>query len=198
MVVLPVPLTPTTSTTPGLPSRRSTCEPAVQARVDQGEQLLAQDVVRAAAPAPPSTRSRVRSRSTSSWVGRDADVGGDQGVLDLLPGVLVEPVAGQQGEQAAAQAALRAGEPLAQPDQPAGRALGRSRVGAGGRRRRAGRRPRRCASGVPGVSASSAEARLPSGPPGRRRGVRAAAATREVDQADDDRRRARTAMPMIR
>ena len=34
----------------------------------------------------------------------DADVGGDQGVLDLLPGVLVEAVPGQQREQGPAQA----------------------------------------------------------------------------------------------
>ena len=72
----------------------------------------------------PSTLTRSRSRSTSSWVGCDADVGGEQGVLDLLPGVLVEVVAGQQREQPLAERVLRAGEPGAQPDQAAGGGLG--------------------------------------------------------------------------
>ena len=48
VVVLPVPLTPTTSTTPGLPSAPLTCEPAVHGRVDQGEQLLAEHGARVA------------------------------------------------------------------------------------------------------------------------------------------------------
>ena len=48
----------------------------------------------------PRTVTRVRSRSTSSLVGADADVGGEQRLLDLVPGVVVEVVAGEQGEQA--------------------------------------------------------------------------------------------------
>ena len=55
---------------------------------------------------------------TDQFGGRtDADVGGDQGVLDRLPGVLVEPVTTQQGQQATTQGALRSGQPLAEPDQ---------------------------------------------------------------------------------
>ena len=54
----------------------------------------------------------------------DADVGGEQGVLDRLPGVLVEAVAREQRQQAAAQAALGAGEALAQPDQAGRGAFG--------------------------------------------------------------------------
>ena len=73
---------------------------------------------------------------------RDADVGGQQGVLDRLPGVLVEAVARQQRQQPAAEAALRAGQPLAQPDQPRRRPSRASRrVGSGAAPRRAGRRP---------------------------------------------------------
>ncbi len=66
----------------------------------------------------------MRSRPTSSVVAADAHVGGEQRVLDLLPGVLVEDVAGQQGEQAAAERRLRAREPAAQAGQPAGSGLG--------------------------------------------------------------------------
>jgi hypothetical protein len=47
---------------------------------------------------------------------RDAEVGGEQDVLDGLPGVLVEPVPAEQAEQPAAEAALGAGQPLPQPD----------------------------------------------------------------------------------
>ena len=82
-----------------------------------------------------SSRSRARTDSASrdaerldpgaqpldQLLGRaDADVGGEQGVLDLLPGVLVEPVAGQQGEQAAAEGALRAASrPRSRTSRPA-------------------------------------------------------------------------------
>src|SRR5690606_37436543 len=51
--------------------------------------------------------------------GLHADVGGEQGVLDLLPGVLVEVLAGQQGEQALAEGVLRAGQTGPQADQAA-------------------------------------------------------------------------------
>ena len=59
----------------------------------------------------------------------DADVGGQEGLLELLPVVLGELLAGEDGEQPAAERGLRAGQPRPQPDQPAGR------------RRRASRRP---------------------------------------------------------
>ncbi len=53
-------------------------------------------------------------------VGHDrAEVGDQQGVLDVLPGVLVEVAAAEQTEHAAAQRVLRLGEPAAQPVQPA-------------------------------------------------------------------------------
>src|SRR5450756_2527534 len=53
--------------------------------------------------------------------GAHPDVGLQQGVLDLLPRVLVQDVPGEQGEQPAAKRRLRARQPGAQPDQPAGR-----------------------------------------------------------------------------
>ena len=71
-----------------------------------------------------------------------AEVGPDQGVLDLLPALVVEPVPGQQAEQHRAEPGLRARQPAAQPGHPAGewlwrfRGLGRGRLGhdgAGGR-----------------------------------------------------------------
>src|SRR5664280_276619 len=52
--------------------------------------------------------------------GAHPDVGLQQGVLDLLPRVLVQDVPGEQGEQPAAKRRLRARQPGAQPDQPAG------------------------------------------------------------------------------
>ena len=62
---------------------------------------------------------------------RDADVGGEQGLLDLLPVVLGELLAGEDGEQAAAEGGLRPGQPRAQPDQPAGRRRRVSKVSPG-------------------------------------------------------------------
>jgi hypothetical protein len=43
--------------------------------------------------------------------GRDADIGGEEGLLDLFPVVLGELLAGQDGEQAAAERGLRARQP---------------------------------------------------------------------------------------
>ena len=89
-VVLPEPLTPTTRTTPGLPSA-PLLEPAVHRRVDQGQE--------APRGAPPGGRPQRCPRPASgcgaarpALGGTDADVGGDQGVLDRLPGVLVETI----------------------------------------------------------------------------------------------------------
>ena len=55
---------------------------------------------------------------------RDPDVSGEQRLLDLLPGVLVDPRAGEQREQPAPERRLRAGQPGAEPYQPS---LGRLR-----------------------------------------------------------------------
>ena len=122
VVVLPVPFTPTTRTTPGLAVGAGDLEPPVHGRVDELEQLVAEHGARVAGllAVDPEAGAEVADELLGR---RDADVGGEQGVLDRLPGVLVEPVARQEAEQAAAEAALRAGEPLAQPHQPRRRAL---------------------------------------------------------------------------
>ena len=97
-------------------------EPAIHVGADELDQLLAQHgagVVRLAALDPEPGAQPLDERLG----GCDADVGGQQGVLDGLPGVLVEPVAAQEGEQALAEAALRARESLAQPHQSRRRTL---------------------------------------------------------------------------
>ena len=73
---------------------------------------------------PPSTRRRGAQPLDERLGRRDADVGGEEGVLDRLPRVLVEAVTAQQRQQPLAEAALRAREPLAQADEPRRRALG--------------------------------------------------------------------------
>ena len=128
----------------------------------------------------PSTRTRSRSRSTITPGGLDADVGGDQAVLDLLPGVLVEVVAGEHGEQAAAERVLRAGEPGPQPDHPAGGGLRPvQRPGASGSRQlvsiSGGRPPPRPAPRAAAPGSSS---------PPRRRGGDLAPADPRHHQAD--------------
>ena len=124
VVVLPVPLTPTTSTTAG----RSACGSVCRRAVDVAPMLVTSSSRRMPRSSlvflMPSTRTRVLSR-LDQVVGRgQAHVGGQEGLLDLLPGGLVEGVAGQQREQAAAQRGLRARQAGAQPGQPAGGRLG--------------------------------------------------------------------------
>ena len=124
VVVLPVPLTPTTSTTGRRLLVALGVQGAVQGRVDQGEQLLAQQGAQFLGGAG-AEHLHPGAQPLDELLGRGhADVGGDEDVLDLLPGVLVQLLPGQQGEQALAQGVLRAGEPGAQPDQPARRGLG--------------------------------------------------------------------------
>ena len=67
-VVLPEPLTPTTSTTPGLPSAPVT---AIRRSMEGSTSASSSSrrIVEALASSAPSTRRRVRSLSTSSWVG---------------------------------------------------------------------------------------------------------------------------------
>ena len=68
MVVLPVPLTPTISTTAGSPSCRSTASERSRlgsTRVTSSSRRMS----RTDAELLPSTLTRVRSRATSSWVG---------------------------------------------------------------------------------------------------------------------------------
>ena len=73
----------------------------------------------------PSTLVRVRSRLHDLGGRADADVGAQQRVLDLLPGLLVEMLARQHGQQAAAEDVLRPGQARAQPLQAPGRRLRR-------------------------------------------------------------------------
>ena len=121
--------------------RRVDLEPAVHRRVDQGEQLLAEHrpgvaAVVALDPQPGAQAARPAPGSgptPTSAVSRVSSI--------VLPGVLVEPVAREQGEQAAAEPALRAGQPLPQPDQPARGALGPLEGAAPGRLDRSGCRP---------------------------------------------------------
>ena len=134
MVVLPVPFTPTTSTTAGRVGGADGVQGPVQVRLQRGDQLLGEQRAQLARSRVPSTWVRVRSRSTISLVGRDPDVGGEQRLLDLLPGLVVELVPGQHGQQAAAERVLRPGQPGPQPLHPAGGRLGdlqRRRLGFG-------------------------------------------------------------------
>ena len=152
VVVLPVPLTPTTSTTAGRPSTRALATRAVERGVDEPQQVLAQ---------PAADRGLVgraldldlgpqRCRRARSCL--DPEVGGDEGVLDLLPRLLVEAGRGTAGRAVPGRARCWSG--------PAGRAAGaaarsaasgRSRVGrasgsgsVSGRRRRERAGCRRC------------------------------------------------------
>ena len=139
MVVLPVPLTPTTRTTPGWPSLPETCSRRSRSgptRLTSSSRSTVRGVAGLGAVDP-----QPGAQPLDELLGRlDADVGGQQGVLDRLPGVLVEPVAGEQREQAAPEAALRAGRaagaaaPAATPCLPASRASAPSTAASTGGR----------------------------------------------------------------
>ena len=132
VVVLPVPLTPTTRMTAGRPSMRDEAIRAVHRPGRRGRAAPSSQASTSASlvGAGPSTLTLVRSRSTSSCRGGDAEVGGEQGVLDLLPRLLVEAAAGEQGEQALAEGRVAAGQAGAEASQPARAEAGRSRVGS--------------------------------------------------------------------
>jgi hypothetical protein len=110
-----------------------------------------------------------------------AHVRGDQRVLDLLPGVLVQGGAGQQVEQDRAQARLGAGQPAAQRGQAAGR-RGRA-LDLPGRGRRLLGGGRRGGAGVGPVGDGSARALARLGLRGRRSGADLAAGADEQQVA---------------
>jgi len=89
VVVLPVPFTPTTSSTAGRPDAQRMQRPVRGAH--GRDQLLA-------SRARTSSRERVPATSYGSGAGprspgcTDPDIGGQQSVLDFLPGILVEHI----------------------------------------------------------------------------------------------------------
>ena len=135
-VVFPVPLTPTTSTTAGRSPCRWTCSVrSMSGPTWASSWLLEQrpDLLGVPGAGHLDLGAQLLDQLPR---GRDAHVGGDQRLLDLVPGLVVEVIAGEQAEQDAAQRRLRPGQPAAQPDQPPGgrRRLLRLAGGRGGGR----------------------------------------------------------------
>ena len=120
VVVLPVPLTPTTRMIAGWPSRRRARVRSMRG-VDEGQQLLAEHGAHARRVAGALDAHPGAQALDQLGGGGDAEVGLQQQGLDVLPVLLGDRVAGQQGEQALAQDALAAGQPGAQPDEAPGR-----------------------------------------------------------------------------
>ena len=137
VVVLPVPLTPTTSTTAGRPVDAGARRASGPSR-GRGPRAAP----RAASPGRPSGErtpwtATSRAEPVDQLGGRaGADVGDEQRLLDLVPGVLVEVVPREQGEQPLPEGAVGAGEPGPQASQPPGDGLGdlEGRRGRGARR----------------------------------------------------------------
>ena len=119
VVVLPVPLTPTTRMTAGrspirlLAMRRSMSGWTSASRSSRSQpRTVASSVV-------PVDLDAGAQRVDELGGGLDAEVGGDEGVLDLLPGLLVELAAREQREQALADGGVGPGQARAQPLEPA-------------------------------------------------------------------------------
>ena len=134
----------------GRPAVLSARDAAVHGRVDQGEQLLAQDGADPRGVAGALDPGACAQPADELLGGTHPEIGLQQQRLDVLPVLLGELVAREQGEQAAAHGVLAAGQPRPQPDQAAGgggRDLERrrggcgrgQRAGAGARRDRGGR-----------------------------------------------------------
>src|SRR5690349_16309672 len=97
----------------------------VQVRADLLDQVLPEQgthLAGAAGTAHPDLRAQLADELRCRG---GPDIGADEGVLDLLPALVVEPVPGEQAEQYRAEPALRAREPPAQPGHPAGQGLWR-------------------------------------------------------------------------
>src|SRR3954471_7707853 len=187
-------------------------DPTVHVRLDEREQVFPQPgadggLVGRAVDLDPGAE-----RVDELGGGLDPEVGGDEGVLDLLPGLLVEPAAREQGQQALSDGGVRARETRAQPGEPpAGglgaldRRLGNGRDGGGGRRRRldldgglatgplgrqdpVGRVARRLAVEVVGGQARVCRGRLPFSPPAStaQQAQAVAEGSEDDDGADDD------------
>ena len=122
VVVLPVPFTPTTSTTAGRPSWLVATLRSVRG-ADLGQQLVAQQRPRllggARAEHPHPGLQRLDELGRRSH----AHVGGEQRLFDLLPVVVADGVARQDGEQPAAERATGSG-PAASAAAPGGPAVG--------------------------------------------------------------------------
>ena len=124
VVVLPVPLTPTTSTTPGRPSTlsaRTRRSIVGSTSAISSSRSMSADLGRVGG----ALDAHARPQPLDELLRRgDAQVGREEGLLDLVPGVLVDVLPAEQREQSAAQRVVRAGEPGTQPLQPPRRRLG--------------------------------------------------------------------------
>ena len=96
VVVLPVCATPATRTTPGCPSAPEICRRRSRSGPREMDGFLAKDLARVSG-ASEVPRGAVCAVARPALVGRDTDIGAQQGVLDGLPGVLVEPLARRAG-----------------------------------------------------------------------------------------------------
>ena len=122
VVVLPVPLTPTTRTTAGAPAGLPAVEATGRHRGSTSASSSSRSIARTASgSATPSTLTRVRSRSTSSARRRHARGRRRSRVSSTSSQVASSRVvARQQREQPEPQRRLGAGEPPAQASQPSG------------------------------------------------------------------------------
>ena len=118
VVVLPVPFTPTISSTDGPAVVRQRPHRPVHVRADGVDQHPAQQ-----RPGAGRVGDAVRGHLGPQPFGdlrggAGAQVGHQQGVLDVGPGVLVERAGAEQAEQRLAEHVLRPGQPAAEPVQP--------------------------------------------------------------------------------
>ena len=93
---------------------------SVEVRIDELDQALANECTRVVDRAGAEHLRLGPQRLDEFGGGADPDVGGEQQLLDLVPGLVVEVVAREQREQAFAQSRFGSREPGAQSDQPTG------------------------------------------------------------------------------
>ena len=129
VVVLPVPLTPTMSSTAGL----SVVRQGAHGAVEVGAQGVGEDVAEQRAGlvgGADGAAGELGAEGLDELHGHlGAEVGLEERGLDVLPGLLVQLPRAEQAEQALPEAGAGAGQPPAQALQPA---LGRGDVGGAG------------------------------------------------------------------
>ena len=144
-------------------------ERAVHRRVDEGEQLLSQPVPHGGLVGRPVDGDPRAQRVDELGRRPDAEVGGEEGVLHLLPCGLVQAPAGEQGQQPLAECGVRPGQAGAQAARrpPAPRGARASGWGPGWVVPPRAPAPPRCRRGARGSRPlRRGRVDLPAGPPG--------------------------------
>ena len=133
-----MPFTPTMRTTAGTPLCGETCSDRSMSSPSWPSSSARSSARTSAGPARPEDLDLGAQVVDHQPGGRHAHVGRDQHLFDLVPGLVVEPVPGQQAQQRRPDRTLGPGQPGPQPHQPPRRRRRPLEIEHGGRGLRRG------------------------------------------------------------